>query len=196
MQESATDKMATGEMVSINVRRGSSMEGMQDGVISSSPASFVNKVSKCLCRARCSVPPSMFHHYPRTTALVPRRSSCLTKKAHSCMPAVAAMQIVLMKKLVLSQVVQVQMVDFEAYIWCFKELFIDHLASVSGNGGKVALVPLAVTTGGHSCRWFPHGLRKYAMLERAWVKHQGTQGLHLRDGQCGMLFFCLPSRWM
>jgi hypothetical protein len=94
----------------VNTSHGADLDGLQEGFIPSSPASFVNKISKPT-RHTVAHSPSVKRARPRPIATMSQRSSSYVKKARSHTPAVAAAQNVVMKKLGISQVAQLQMAD-------------------------------------------------------------------------------------
>jgi hypothetical protein len=90
------------------ISRGSSSEGMLDGVIlSKAKAALTSKPRK---RHTKTPPPP-----------VPRRSSHLARKACGCTPAVPVAQNILMKKLNIPVAQQLEAVDFEQYLRTFKD---------------------------------------------------------------------------
>jgi hypothetical protein len=87
------------------ISRGSSSEGMLDGVI--------------LSKAKAAFSPRK-RHTKTPPPPVPRRSSHLARKACGCTPAVPVAQNILMKKLGIPVAQQLEAVDFEQYLRTFK----------------------------------------------------------------------------
>jgi hypothetical protein len=87
------------------ISRGSSSEGMLDGVI--------------LSKAKAAFSPRK-PHTKTPPPPVPRRSSHLARKACGCTPAVPVAQNILMKKRGIPVAQQLEAVDFEQYLTTFK----------------------------------------------------------------------------
>jgi hypothetical protein len=94
---------------------------MLDGVIPSSPMSFVHVLSKPVASQELATPlPRRRRRTPGPTTLS-CCSSRLAKKAFHLTPALATAQNVLMKKLGLSIEGKLEAVDFERYVCLFNE---------------------------------------------------------------------------
>jgi hypothetical protein len=105
--------------VHVNTARGVSPKGTSEGVIPSSPDTFLDKVMGLLPDAVLAVPPPKWCTKAVTAVL--HHSSRLAKKACGRTQA-AAMQNILMKKLGIMEGHQQQSsTDFEQYLKIFKE---------------------------------------------------------------------------
>jgi hypothetical protein len=113
----------TSEFDFVNTSQGASPGPMQTSVIPNNPGEFVQLMTKPLQPAALASPP-MRRRRPRrvdSTPTIPRRSSRLAKKASNRVPAVAAAQNLLMRKLGLSTGVHVESEDFDRYLRAFKD---------------------------------------------------------------------------
>jgi hypothetical protein len=98
--------------------RGAKSAQMLEGIIPSSPSSFVRVLSKLIVNHGLATPPHRRRRAPAIT-LLPWCSAQLAKKVFHRAPVVAATQNVLMKKLDLSREGQLEAIDFERYVNLF-----------------------------------------------------------------------------
>jgi hypothetical protein len=106
------------ELNFINMSKGASPWGLQEGVIPSSPRAFTARMAKPLSPTVLPTPP--VHHCPRHQAqqvvTTPCQSMCLAKKASKRPPVVADTQNLLMWNLGLTHGSEVESEDYDRYI--------------------------------------------------------------------------------